>query len=277
MLKWLFDYQSFMPRSCCGAWEYWELFLYGFGNGTLFLGYSLILPITLVFIWKKWKSLGELTSLLLWFATFIFFCGLYHLLDVIALARAPYRLITLISLLAAIATVGTLVQIFLKRKYLARYPSHLQWSTLLKCSAVGIYGLDAKGCCTFVNPEACRLVGEAEEEQLGEIQQHVQSRQIIDAIRSRVSLKNVIEPMLRKDGTRFLAEYSMEPFPDGSEAVFIFQDVTEREKNREDLVRQYNLLSSQVEILRADPSSTLQHLEQTIHELKEMNRNHGTD
>lgn len=133
-MHWLIETDIFMPRSCCGAWQPWELWLYAIGNGLLFLGYAAVLPVTLVAVWSRWQSLGPLTRLCLWFGAFIFFCGLYHGLDVLALRAAPYRLITLVGLLASVATWGTIWQLWLHRKLLAEYPTPEQWEAEAKAA-----------------------------------------------------------------------------------------------------------------------------------------------
>lgn len=129
-----------------------------------------------------------------------------------------------------------------KRTDAALRRSEARFRLLLESAGEGIYGLDAEGCCIFINQAALEMLGYKREELLGQ-DIHVKihhSRSdgtphsalecpIYDSYRkgSRVRSSGTL---WRKDGNSFQAEYSSHPIRSQGQitgAVIVFRDVTE--------------------------------------------------
>lgn len=119
--------------------------------------------------------------------------------------------------------------------------SETRFRLLLESVGEGIIGLDGAGSCTFVNHSALAMLGYSRAEVLGQDIQSLLGRESsIDQDRkspeswpenplSECADRNNIKTLLRKDGSRFLAEYSLYPIEingliEGS--VLVFRDVT---------------------------------------------------
>lgn len=117
------------------------------------------------------------------------------------------------------------------------------WQALLDSAGEGIWGLDLKGNCTFVNRMAMRLFGFSTEELLGKnmhtLVHHTredgspfpdEACPIYNVLRRNESFSQRKDMLFRKDGTPFVAEVSAQPVAVEGEVVGVvvtFRDVTE--------------------------------------------------
>ncbi|WP_146237989.1 PAS domain S-box protein [Meiothermus sp. Pnk-1] len=117
----------------------------------------------------------------------------------------------------------------------------------------GVYGIDAQGRCTFINPVAARLLGYTPKEVLGQemhalIHHHrpdgspypLKECRIAQALRERQGCRVEDEVFWRKDGTALAVEYNAHPILEGDRlrgAVISFVDITER-KQAENALRE---------------------------------------
>ncbi|MFN2464292.1 MAG: PAS domain S-box protein [Candidatus Dormibacteria bacterium] len=133
----------------------------------------------------------------------------------------------------------------------ARDRSAYRLSLLLESAGEGIFGVDAGGRCTFVNPAAAAMLGFAQDELLGEAVHGLIHHTHADGSAypwSECPMHAVLaggpsrriedEVMWRRDGTSFPVEFAVFPIVEGgvvSGAVETFTDITERRKAEEDL------------------------------------------
>jgi len=125
--------------------------------------------------------------------------------------------------------------------------------TILNSAGEGIYGLDAEGKATFVNPAAARLLGYTVEEQIGQPQHSLihhtrpdgspyprEECPIYAAFTDGAVHRVSDEVFWRKDGSSFPVEYTSTPIREDGRlagAVVIFNDITERKRAEEALRR----------------------------------------
>jgi PAS domain S-box-containing protein len=116
-------------------------------------------------------------------------------------------------------------------------------TALLESTSEGVYGLDLRGCCTFVNGAALRMLGYAPEECMGQNMHRLMHHTrpdgthypeeecfIFQAFRQGRAVRAENEVLWRKDGTSFPAFYSSSPiWQDGvvQGAVITFADITD--------------------------------------------------
>ncbi|MGD9785619.1 MAG: sigma 54-interacting transcriptional regulator [Hyphomicrobiaceae bacterium] len=124
---------------------------------------------------------------------------------------------------------------------------------ILAAAGEGIFGVDAEGITTFVNPAAERMLGwEAHEligRQMHSVVHHkhpdgthyrVEDCPIYNAFRSNSVTTIDDEVFWRKDGKPVRIEYTSTPLMDGDQAigaVIIFRDISERKQQEEKLHR----------------------------------------
>jgi formate hydrogenlyase transcriptional activator len=139
------------------------------------------------------------------------------------------------------------------------YPTQL----ILDSAGEGIYGLDADGLTTFVNPAAQRMTGYSEEEMLGTCQHKMVHHSKPDGTPYELhecpiyaafkvgAIYNISnEVFWRKDGTSFPVDYTSTPIiKDGKclGAVVVFNDISKRKKDEEEI----NKLRRQLELENA--------------------------
>lgn len=127
------------------------------------------------------------------------------------------------------------------------------WQALLDSAGEGIWGVDLKGNCTFVNQLATKVFGYGSEEMVGSNMHALTHHHYADGraypdeecpvygvFRNKKALRQLTEAMFRKDGSTFLAELSAEPVNiDGKivGVVVTFRDVTEIRQQQEELRR----------------------------------------
>jgi len=133
-----------------------------------------------------------------------------------------------------------------------------QWQAVLDSAGEGIWGVDLKGECTFANRMAVKTFGFAsDEEMVGEnmhalVHHHYpDGRDFPDAecpisgvLLSNASLRRLKDTMFRKDGSSFIAEISAQPVRVNDRLIGLvvtFRDVTELQKQQEELQKLYDL------------------------------------
>ncbi len=122
---------------------------------------------------------------------------------------------------------------------------------ILRAAGEGIYGVDAEGKTTFVNPAAERMLGWSGDELVGRdmhttvhhshadgSQYHNHECPIYAAFRDGAVHHVEHEMFWRKDGTSFWVDYTSTPIRDNGVligAVIVFRDVTQRREAEEKL------------------------------------------
>ena len=130
---------------------------------------------------------------------------------------------------------------------------------LLQSAGEGMYGVDAAGRLTFINPVALNLLGFTEEEMIGkevhdlihhsrEDGSHYQKEDCpIFATWTHGTQNRATEAFWRKDGRSFPVEYTSAPIiKDGNvvSAVVTFRDITERKQAEKELKEHMDELES---------------------------------
>ena len=152
------------------------------------------------------------------------------------------------ALLSIMAQVGTQLGLVVERKWAEEDAARLtrQTQVLLESAGEGIYGYDAEGRTTFVNPAASRMLGWRAEELIGRsIHQVVHRSPGVDGVPhdsgqcpflsfNGKSSKEGEDVFFRSDGSRFPVEYIRTPIRENggppTGAVRTFNDVTERRR-----------------------------------------------
>ncbi|USE37551.1 diguanylate cyclase domain-containing protein [Endozoicomonas sp. SCSIO W0465] len=156
--------------------------------------------------------------------------------------------------------VNVFLQLEAQRLELEQVTKELRWISrknklLLDCAGEGIVGVDKEGKITFINPTACELLGGVEEAFLD---QHI-SPFLFDAdsgetAQDQWQRSDIYRECLEKGGTikqstelinlgqgRFPAEFNIAAIVNSRNsvqgAVFVFQDITERKKMEDQLLR----------------------------------------
>ena len=122
---------------------------------------------------------------------------------------------------------------------------------ILESAGEGVFGLNAQGITTFVNPSACRMTGFSPEELIGKPMHTLIHHTYADgtpyplekchmrAAFTEGEVRHVTDEVLwRKDSTNFPVEYTSTPIEKEGEllgAVVTFSDITERKQAEEKL------------------------------------------
>lgn len=131
---------------------------------------------------------------------------------------------------------------------------------ILNAAGEGIYGINAKGCATFVNPVAEVLLGWSAEELAGKDihrmihhshadgHENEKSSCAIYASFKEGAVRRVVDEVFwRKDGSPIPVEYTSTPIIDNGYsvgAVVVFRDVTEQKKAQQSLIQALNEVES---------------------------------
>ncbi len=124
---------------------------------------------------------------------------------------------------------------------------------ILEAAGEGVYGIDAEGMTTFVNPAAERMTGYSAREMIGQCQHRLTHHSRPDGTpyplkecpiyaaftEGRVCTSSD-EVFWRKDGTSFPVEYVSTPIRENMQlrgAVIVFRDITERRRAEEEIDR----------------------------------------
>lgn len=126
--------------------------------------------------------------------------------------------------------------------YVEKEETEKHFKLLLDSAGEGIFGLDAEGFTTFVNPVACMILGDTAEELIGHrMQDVIVDNQLLadNGKNMQSSLCNAVtdgkvhasneETLWRKDGSSFAVNYSSTPVYQNKVlvgAVVVFRDIT---------------------------------------------------
>jgi PAS domain S-box-containing protein len=132
-----------------------------------------------------------------------------------------------------------------------------EWQALLDSTGEGIYSIDARGRCVFVNQAASQMLGYAADEMMGRNMHEMIHHTRVDgapypesecpifrAISSGQTMRSEDEILFRKDGSSFPAEYSSAPIRKGGKitgAVIAFIDITARKRAQQRLEMQFTV------------------------------------
>ncbi|MDE2216812.1 MAG: PAS domain S-box protein [Planctomycetota bacterium] len=152
------------------------------------------------------------------------------------------------DMLSMMAAIGRQIGLFVKRKQsdeISKRLSH-QNELILNSAGEGIYGLDRKGCATFINPSASKMLGWEVNELIGKFMHTIAHHSKPDgmpyppeecpifASLETGSVQRVDnEVFWRKDGTSFPVRYTSTPIVEEDKvigAVVMFDDITERKR-----------------------------------------------
>ena len=127
---------------------------------------------------------------------------------------------------------------------------------ILEAAGEGIFGIDCNGVTIFANPAAARMTGWSVEELTGKKSHdmlhhtnpdgstfHASDCPIHAAFKDGSVHYVDDEIFWRKDGSHFLVEYTSTPVKKDGEllgAVVVFNDITERKKEQEEITKIYN-------------------------------------
>lgn len=130
-----------------------------------------------------------------------------------------------------------------------------QLEMILESTGEGIYGIDLRGRCIFINQAGAAMLGFTPDEVLGRSMHYlihhshadeslmpVHECRIYKAFLEGQGVRVDDEVLWRRDGSSFAAEYASYPIRDGGQvvgAVVTFNDITER-KRTEQLIREAN-------------------------------------
>jgi len=116
-----------------------------------------------------------------------------------------------------------------------------RYESILNSAGEGIYGLDAQGRTTFVNPAAAKITGWKVEELAGKLESEVFHHLAGSALEQDANGNPVPDQVFyRRDGSSFPVEYMRTPIKENERtvgAVVIFKDITERKRSEENLNR----------------------------------------
>jgi len=139
---------------------------------------------------------------------------------------------------------------------------------ILHAAGEGIYGLDAKGMTTFVNPAAAEILGWDVDDLIGQPMHKISHHSHADGAHYPkeecpvyASLKDGVvhhvdnEVYWRKDGSSFPVEYTSTPIREAGEltgAVVVFKDISERKKAEQELMEAHAEVEHMKERLEAE-------------------------
>lgn len=140
----------------------------------------------------------------------------------------------------------------------AFYPPEMpHWQALLDSAGEGIWGVDLRGICTFVNRMALSAFGFAIHEVVGnnihELVHHhyadgrefpAEECPIYEVLRKNKAYRSRLDTLFRKDGSSFVAEVSAHPVTvkNGVAGVVVtFRDITEHRQQQDELRHAYEL------------------------------------
>jgi PAS domain S-box-containing protein len=150
-------------------------------------------------------------------------------------------------------------------------------SALLASTTEGIYGIDPRGRCTFINPAGAQMLGFTVAECLGEHMHRLIHHSHADgspypesecpiyrAYRDGREIQVEDEVLWRSDGSRFAASYSSAPIREGDRirgAVVTFRDISRR-RRAEETQRFFSRASKVLAASSLDYTATLRALVQ---------------
>ncbi|MDF1759459.1 MAG: ATP-binding protein [Coxiellaceae bacterium] len=267
-----FSTNGFMPHGMCLQWKPAILWCQVFSDAIITLAYFLI-PIALIYLVIKRKDI-KFRLVFVLFGAFIVFCGVTHLVAMIAFWDPIYGIQAVIKACTAIVSILTAIAVWALVPKILKMPSlqSLEESNklliklnielkmtqkrnelLLESAGEGIYGLNTKGEVTFINQKALDLIGFSKDEIMGKIMHSITHYAYPDGSpypREKCNMyasyqdgktrKIDDEVLWRKDGSCFPCEYTSTPIKINNTiegAVIIFKDISDR-KDHEDSMKQ---------------------------------------
>jgi zinc transporter ZupT len=102
---------SFMPHGYCFLWRPELVWMHAITDAIIALAYITI-PITIVTIVKKRQSRIPFLWVFWMFATFIFLCGLTHIVELIGIWKSFYYLEGVLKIITAAISLATAIMMF---------------------------------------------------------------------------------------------------------------------------------------------------------------------
>ncbi|WP_144638049.1 PAS domain-containing sensor histidine kinase [Bordetella genomosp. 13] len=161
-----------------------------------------------------------------------------------------------------------------------------QLETLLESAGSGIYGIDLRGRCIFINRAGAALLGYTPDEVVGRNMHYlihhshadaqlmpVHDCRIFKAFRVGRGEQADDEVLWRRDGSSFPAEYASYPIHDNDQvvgAVVTFSDISQRKRIEQELQASHTLMERRVEERTAELSRAQESLRRLAAHLSTM-------
>jgi PAS domain S-box-containing protein len=169
---------------------------------------------------------------------------------------------------------------------LHRLSHHHAWrrqlELLLESAGEGIYGIDLRGRCIFINQAGAEMLGFSPDEVLGRNMHYLMHHSYADArlmpvhdcrifraFREGKGLRVDDEVLWRRDGTSFDAEYASHPIREGDNvvgAVVTFNDISARKRAERALALAHRRAHSELEQRVAQRTADLSAAHEELHE-----------
>ena len=167
-----------------------------------------------------------------------------------------------------------------------------QLEMILESTGEGIYGIDLRGRCIFINQAGAETLGYSPDEMLGRHMHYlvhhshadaslmpVEDCHIYQAFREGKGIRIDDEVLWRRDGSCFPAEYASYPIRDGETvvgAVVTFNDITERKRSAQLLQEAHDQLEKRVSERTAELTKAHDHLRQSHESLRRLSAHLNT-
>src|SRR5574343_752338 len=167
-----------------------------------------------------------------------------------------------------------------------------QLELILESTGEGIYGIDLRGRCIFINQVGAELLGYTPDEVLGRSMHYlihhshadetlmpVHECRIYKAFQEGHGIRVDNEVLWRRDGSSFPAEYASYPIRDGDSvdgAVVTFNDITERKHTECLLQEAHDQLEKRVRERTAELTAAHDHLRQSHESLRRLSAHLNT-
>lgn len=161
-----------------------------------------------------------------------------------------------------------------------------QLELILESTGEGIYGIDLRGRCIFINEAGAEMLGYTPDEVLGRSMHYlihhshadetlmpVHECRIYKAFQEGHGIRVDNEVLWRRDGSSFPAEYASYPIRDGDSvvgAVVTFNDITERKRTERLLQEAHDQLERRVRERTAELTAAHDNLRQSNDSLRRL-------
>jgi PAS domain S-box-containing protein len=161
-----------------------------------------------------------------------------------------------------------------------------QLELILESTGEGIYGIDLRGRCIFINEASAEMLGYTPDEVLGRSMHYlihhshadetlmpVHECRIYKAFQEGHGIRVDNEVLWRRDGSSFPAEYASYPIRDGDSvvgAVVTFNDITERKRTERLLQEAHDQLERRVRERTAELTAAHDNLRQSNESLRRL-------